>query len=123
MNVGEIAEIAFDAVDGAIPDAIHAVTLGWVTKGAYNFTTGAYAETAVTDTGRVTFTNARPSPDPFPDYTRGASEEYALLEGLTTAPQESYTLTVGSDVWHVTRVQDIAAAGSLFWCLATKVLT
>jgi len=122
-TIAEIAEIAFDAVDEAIPDAIHAATLGSVSKGAYNYTTGGYAETAATDTGRLTILTARPTPDPFPDYTRGAGDEYALLEGFTTAPEESMTLTVGAIVWHIMAVQDIGAAGTLFNAMIKKVLS
>ena len=123
MNIAEIAEVAFDAVDSAIEDAVHDATLGWNTQGAYNFTTGAYAVTANTDTGRVTIATDRPVPDRFPQYTRGAHDEDATLEGFSTVPEEGHTLTVGSTVWHIMAVQDVGAAGTLFNVILRKVLT
>jgi hypothetical protein len=121
-TVANIAKAAMDNVSAAITDAILDVTLTWEPQGAYNFDTGEYATTTGTDTGRAVIDTVKPMTDIFPDYTVGPGDELVFLEGLTTAPQEGYTITSGATEWHIRQVQDIVGAGSIFYVIARKVL-
>ena len=120
QTVAQIADKALDAVSAAITDAVPACTLSWVTQGAYNTTTGTYAETPGSDTGRAVIDTVKPVTDIFPDYVAGPGDELIFLEGLTTAPKEGYKVTIGSVVRHIRQVQDIVGAGSLFYVIARK---
>nr|WP_309504288.1 hypothetical protein [uncultured Roseovarius sp.] len=119
-TVAEIAAMAFGAVDTAIPDAIHEGTLSYEDRVAYDASTGAYASTEMTDTGRVVVDTSKPATDIFPDYIAGPGDELVMLEGFTTC-KEGWTLTAGGKTWKIRQVQDILAAGSLFYAIAREV--
>lgn len=118
VTVAEIAKTAFDAVASQITDAIHPATLGWVEKGAYDPEAGKYTETPKSDTGRVVVDSAKPVADIFEGYIVGPADQLILMEGFKTAPVENYTLTFAGQTLTITRVQDIVAAGSLYYCVA-----
>lgn len=117
LTVAQIAAKAMDAVAAKITDAIHAATLVRTTQGAYNATTGAYATTTATQTGRAVVDTVRPAQDVFPDYVAGPGDELILLEGFTSA-KENDALTFAGRTRTVRQVQDIAAAGTLFYVVA-----
>lgn len=122
QTVANIAKTAMDAVSVEITDAIPAATMSWETQGAYDVDAGEYAVTVGSDTGRAVIDAVTPKADIFPDYTVGPGDEMIFLEGLTTAPQEAFKLTIGTQVWVIRQVQDILAAGSIFYVMARKVL-
>lgn len=118
-TVAAIAAKAFSAVADRITDAIQAATLTATTQGAYNAATGAYATTTSTQTGRAVVDTVTPKADIFPDYTAGTGDELILLEGFT-ACTENMVLTMAGGDWHVSQVQDILRAGSLFYIIARR---
>ncbi|QDP65866.1 MAG: hypothetical protein Unbinned7865contig1001_65 [Prokaryotic dsDNA virus sp.] len=119
MTVAQIAAKAYTAVAAKITDAIHNASLTYDTQGAYDFDTGEYALTPVTATGRAVVDTVKPVADIFPDYIAGPGDELILLEGFTSC-KENYRLTISGDTWHIGRVQDIVAAGSLFYVVARR---
>jgi len=116
-TVAQIAAKAIGAAQKAIPDAVHAATLTRTVQGAYNATTGAYATTTTSQTGRAVVDSERPVGDVFEEYVVGAGDELILLEGFTSCA-ENDTLTFAGRTRIVRKVQDILAAGSLFFCVA-----
>lgn len=110
-TVAEIAAAAFGAVTNAIPGVVQGATLTRRTTGTYNPTTGSHSATTATSPCSVVFDIARPVRDLFPDYVIGPSEKLAYLEGLTFAPKENDTLSIGGTV---KMVADIAGAGDLY---------
>lgn len=115
-TVALIADAAFDAVAAEITDAIATVTITRVTQGAYNYDTGAYAETSATTTGRGVLDSVKPVEDIFPTHIRGPKDQLWLLEGFTSV-RESDTATIGGVDYVVAAVQDIAGAGTLFYAV------
>lgn len=120
LTVAQIADIAMSAVSAQITDAIHAATLSHDTQGAYDFDTGEYTVTTTTETGRAVVDTEKPASDIFPDYVVGPGDELILLEGFT-ACAENHRLTMTGATWHIQRVQDIVAAGTLFYVVARRV--
>ena len=120
VTVAQIAAKAFNAVAAKITDAIQSASLAYDTQGAYNVDTGEYALTTTTETGRAVVDTVKPMTDIFPDYIAGPGDELILLEGFTSC-DENYRLTMTGETWHIQRVQDIVAAGSLFFVVARKV--
>lgn len=116
-TVAAIARDAFNAVAAQITDAILDVTVTRITQGAYNVTTGAYAETTSTQTGRAVLDTVKPVQDLFPAYVRGPKDQLFLIEGITTL-REGDELTIGATTYAVAAVQDIVGAGSLFYAIA-----
>ena len=117
MDIAEIAALAFDGVESAITDAIHLATLTRTTQGNYNASTGAYATTTAAQTGRALVDTVRPVADVFPDYVVGVGDELILLEGFTSC-RENDALAFAGRTRIVRQVQDIVAAGSLFYAVA-----
>lgn len=120
MNIADIAKAAFDGAASAVADSVHTATLSWDVQSSYNTTTGSYAGASPTDTGRLTVASERPAGDLFPDYVAGPNDEMLLLEGFSTAPKEGYEVTANGRTWDIQRVQDISAAGSLFYVMGRK---
>lgn len=116
-TVTEIAGRAFDRVSARITDAVHSASIVRTTNGAYNASTGAYATTTATTTGRAVFANETPIEDIFPDYVVGASDQMLILEGFASV-KENDDITIGGVTRTVRRVQDIAGAGSVFYVVA-----
>jgi hypothetical protein len=126
-TVAEIAALALGAVDSAIPDAVHQATLSWSVNPlpdhpqmAYNPATGTYTKTSASATGRLVVVTEKAPADIFPDYVAGPGDELLMLEGFT-ACKEGWTLTGAGKTWHIRQVQDILAAGSLFYVVAREV--
>lgn len=117
MDIAEIAALSFDAVSESITDAIHPATLTRETQGGYNTTTGSYATTPTTQTGRVVVDTVKPVADVFPEYVAGPGDELILIEGMTSA-KENDELTFAGRTRVVRQAQDIVAAGSLFYVIA-----
>ena len=120
-TVGQIAATAFDAVAAQITDAIKAATLTYITRGAYDYATGLYAETETTVSGRSIVDRTQPVRDIFPDYVVGPNENLFLLEGFPVVPRENYILTIGGVRNSVKRVQDILGTGALQYVVALEV--
>jgi len=117
-TVAQIAKRAFDRVAARIPDAIHAATLTREVQGAYDAVAGAYSTTTATQSGRIVVDTVKPIADIFPAYVVGPSDELILLEGFTSAV-ENDELQFAGRTKTVKKVQDIVAAGSLFYVVAT----
>lgn len=117
-TVAEIAKRAFDGVARGIPDAIHAATISHEVKGAYDNATDTYASTVTTDAGRCVVDTVKPVSDVFEDYIAGPSDQLVLLEGFGMIPAENWTLEFAGRALTIKRVQDIVAAGTLFYVLA-----
>lgn len=116
-TVADIAAEAFGAVALEITDAIHSATLTRTTQGAYTASTGAYAVTTASQTGRAVSDQSRPIADVFPHYVVGPADELFLLEGFTSCV-ENDALSVAGRSMIVRQVLDIANAGSLFYVVA-----
>ncbi|APX88648.1 hypothetical protein BV394_01970 [Brevirhabdus pacifica] len=119
-TVAEIAAEAFTAVAAEITDAIQSATISYDTQGAYNATTGTYATTTTTLTGRSVVDQVTPARDIFPDYVIGPRDEMVLLEGFTTVPKETWTLTFSGKDHTIMAVQDIVSAGTLFYVIVRR---
>lgn len=126
-TVAEIAALALGAVDSAIPDAVHPATLSWKVSPlpdqpqmAYDPVSGTYATTPESETGHMVVVTEKAPADIFPDYTAGPGDEVVMLEGFTDC-QEGWTLAGAGKTWHIKLVQDILAAGSLFYAVAREV--
>lgn len=117
-TVAQIAAKAFIAVAAKITDAIHPATLTRETQGAYNPTTGAYAVTTVVQTGRAAVDTVRPVTDVFPSYVVGPGDQLVLLEGFTIVKENDALVITGKPAMVVRAVQDIVAAGTLFYIIA-----
>ena len=121
-TVAAIADAAFDAVAAKITGVIKTCTVTSTTQGAYNTSTGTYSTTTSTQTGRALFAgvqdNGKPITDIFPDYVAGPADELILLEGLTAAPEENDTVTIGSTTRTIMKVNNIVGAGTLFYVMA-----
>jgi hypothetical protein len=118
VTVARIAAKAFDAVAAKITDAIHPATLNWVERGAYDPVTATYPETPQSNPGRVVEDSTKPVSDVFEGYIAGPAEVLVLLEGFTVAPKENWSITYAGKTRTVMKVQDIVAAGSLFYVVA-----
>ncbi|MDH3579973.1 MAG: hypothetical protein OEM91_05025 [Hyphomicrobiales bacterium] len=116
-TVAAIAAEAFTDVAAEL-DVIKACTVTAVTQGAYNPVTHTYAETTTVETGRAVMDQAKPIKDVFPDYVVGPGDTLFWLEGLTTAPKENNTLTIGGVPRKITQVGDVAGAGTFFSVVA-----
>lgn len=116
-TVEAIAKAAFDAVAADITDAILDVTVTRITQGAYNVSTGVYAETTTTQTGRAVLDTVKPVADLFPAHVRGPKDQLFIIEGIT-ALREGDEITIGATDYAVAAVQDIVGAGSLFYAIA-----
>lgn len=102
VTVADIAKAAFDGVGVAITDATHTATL---------------THAGGTDTGRVVVDKVKPSSE-FTTFKPSQSAQLILMEGFATAPTDGDTLTFNARNYFVIRVQDIVAAGSLFYVQA-----
>ena len=118
VTVAQIAAKAFDAVAAKITDAIHPATLNWVEQGNYDPIEGKYPEVERSASGRVVEDSTKPVADVFEGYIAGPAEVLVLLEGFTVAPKENWTLTYAGKTRTIMKVQDIVAAGSLFYVVA-----
>ena len=120
LTVAQIADLAMTAVQAQITDAIHSATLSYDVQGAYDFDTGEYATTTTTLTGgRIVVDTEKPATDIFPDYEIGPGDELIFCEGFT-ACEETWALTANSRTWIIRQVQDIVAAGSIFYVIGRR---
>lgn len=117
-TVTAIADAAFDAVNSAITDVIKTCTVTKTTQGAYSATTGAHSTTTSQEAGRAVRDESRPIADIFPAYEAGPTDKLYYLEGLTAAPAENDTLTIGGSDMTITQVGDVAGAGTFFAVVA-----
>ena len=117
-TVTAIASAAFTAVNAAITDAIKACTVTKTALGAYNSATGAHATTTSNDTGRAVAGTQTAIQDTFPAYVVGPTDVLFYLEGLSAAPAENDTLTIGGVDRTITAVGDIAGAGTFYAVVA-----
>lgn len=118
LSVADIAASAFNSVVLKLSGVIKDATLTRVTQGEYDATTGAYAVTSATDTGRVVFDFAATQQafsNIFPAYTPGRNDKMAYFEGLTTLePVENDTITIGAEEYTVLASVDVAEGGGLY---------
>ena len=94
-TVADIAKDAFDAVSGAITDAILGATLS---DGSTDYT------------GRVVL-GGETAPKGVPMATMGGKERPAYLEGFGVTPAPGWTITAGGVTYYATGVRDIVEAG------------
>lgn len=106
-----------NAAQSAISDAVHTATLTRETQGAYDTATGVFAVTTAVQAGRATVASSAPIEDMFPSYIVGPGDQLILLEGFTACAENDILAFAGLTL-KVRRVQDIAAAGTLFYCVA-----
>lgn len=116
-TVAQIAARALNGVAARITDAVHAATVTRATRGAYNTTTGAYAVTTASQTGRAVFATETPIIDVFPEYVIGPGDQLILLEGMAGL-KETDALVIGSVTRTIRAVQNIAGAGSVYYVVA-----
>ena len=118
-TVAEIAAEAFTAVAADVTDVILTATVTKTAQGAYNATTGAYAETETDYTGRGVVATERALTDYFPDYVAGPADTLVYLEGLSAAPAEGDKLALtGHSDRIIRRVGDVVGAGTFFAVVA-----
>lgn len=115
-TIATIADEALDAVAADITDAVHTAVVTRVANGAYNFTTGAYAETPTETTGRGVLATERPIRDVFPNHIIGPKDQLWLLEGFTSV-LEGDDVAINSVDYKVAAVQNIGGAGTLFYAV------
>ena len=115
-TVAEIAAEAFTAVAAELTDVIKTCSITRTTQGAYNPTTGTYATTTATATGRAVFDTSNKIEDVLPGYVAGPAELIVYFEGLSFAPVENDTATIAGLTYTVKAVGDIAGAGSFYAC-------
>ena len=113
-TVALIAAKAFTGVAAKITGVIKVCTLTRTTQGAYNTTTGQYATTTATATGRAIFDTSTKIIDALPGYLAGPTEKLVYFEGLSFAPAENDTVTIGGVTHTVKAVGDIVGAGTFF---------
>lgn len=118
QTVAQIAAAAFTKVNAKITGVVASCTVERFTNGAYDADAGTHTTTTQTQTGRAVLSEAAAVQDVFPEYVAGPADKLFYLEGLTWAPQENDTLTVGGIERHVRAVGDIAGAGSFFAVIA-----
>ena len=117
-TVAAIAAEAFTDVDLELTDVIKACSVETISQGAYNPTTGLYAETPTTFTGRSIMDQSRPIKDVFPEYVAGPGDSIFWLEGLSQAPKENDKLTIGGVDREIKQVGDVAGVGTFFSVVA-----
>lgn len=121
-TVAAIAAEAFTAVAAELTDVIKTFTLTRTTQGAYNTSTGAYAVTTATDTGRAVFDFAATQStfsDLFPAYVVGPSDKMLYLEGLTTlVPKENDTLAVAGLTLTIMAAVNLMESGGMYAVVA-----
>lgn len=116
-TVAEIGALAFNAVAAEITDAIHVATITRSTRGAYSTSTGEYAYSTADQTGRLVVDTVKPVGDVFPEYVSGPNEVLLFLEGFTSC-LEGDAITYQGKTRDIVKVQDIVAAGTLFYAVA-----
>ena len=114
LTIAQIASKALGAARKAISDAVADATVTQSVQGAYNTTTGTYALTVVTQTGRAVFQGTAPIADMFPDYVVGPTDNLMMLEGFTGVKENDIVTVSGDAPRTVLRVIDIGGAGSLY---------
>lgn len=119
-TVAAIAAKALDKVATKISGIIKTATVTRTTQGAYNPTTGSYETTTASSTGRAVFDTSTPIPDALAGYVGGPGEELVYFEGLTFAPKENDTASIGGVAYTVKYVGDIVSAGTFFACTVVK---
>jgi len=124
-TVAAIAAEAFTAVAAEISGVIQSCTLTRVVDGAYNATTGAYGTTTTNYTGRAVIATgssvesvSSTIKDHFPAYVAGPADVVIFLEGLSAAPKENDTLTIGAVIRTIKAVGDIVGVGTFFVVIA-----
>lgn len=120
-TVAEIAKLAVDGVQGAIPDAIDNATLTEKAKGTtYDTVTASYPVVS-TDHGtcRAVLETQKPISDVFPDYIVGSSDQLYFLEGYSSVPKEGWEITIDNVTRTIKRAQDILNAGSIGYVIAS----
>ena len=115
-TIAAIAKEAFDAVAAEVTDAIKSATVRRVTLGAYNVSTGSYAETNSDTACRAVLDTIKPVEDVFPNYTAGPKDQLWLIEGATSV-EENDQFIVGGSTYEVMKVQDLLGAGALFYAV------
>lgn len=113
-TVAQIAAKVFTKVNSKLTDVIKTCSLTRTTQGAYNPTTGQYATTTATATGRAVFDTSSKIEDILPGYVAGPAELIVYFEGLSFAPVENDTATIAGLTYTVKAVGDIAGAGSFY---------
>lgn len=121
-TVAAIADRVLDRVSARITGVIRSGTITRAANASYNSTTGAYTASTSTQSGvRVTEITERQAADDLPGYVAAPGEIPLLIEGATSL-QENDTITVsGRPTRKVTRVGDIAGAGTLFVAVAVAL--
>lgn len=116
VTVAQIASTAFTAAAAQVTDAVVDVTVTRYTQGAYNATTGAYSLTSSQEAGQAVLDMVKPVNDIFPTFVIGPKDQLWLIRGITTL-QEGDKVTIAAADYRVAAVQDILAAGSLFYAV------
>jgi hypothetical protein len=115
-TVAEIAAEAFTAVAAELTDVIRSVTITRTTNEDYDPTTGTFASSTASDSGRIVFDTSTPIRDALPGYVAGPGEELVYIEGLDSIePKENDSLSiVGRGSYRVVQVGNVAGSGGLF---------
>lgn len=127
-TVAEIALEVFEAVAAELPDVVKDCTLTKKTKGTYNAATDTYTETTATYAGQLIVATGGAIEggipgtikDRLPPYVRGPHDEVLLVRGLSAAPAENDTITVGSIIRTVKAVGDVVGVGDFYIVISIK---
>jgi|TARA_R110000803_G_scaffold99579_2_gene167688 hypothetical protein len=126
-TVEAISSAAFTAANAAITDVIDDATITYVSQGSYNYTTGTYAVTSTSVTGRALFDTEKPASDSgvssqgiFGDTIIGPQDQLVLLEGFSVEVKEGFQLTVNSINYEIKTAQKVVGSVSLQYAVVLK---
>lgn len=121
-TVSAIALAAFTKVNAKITGVIKSCTLTRAaTDARYDPENGTRfgGTNAINDTGGQCFQDTTtPLTDAFPDYVAGPGDALFYIRGLSQAPKEGDTLTIGGTDYSVRYVGDVAGGGGLYSVIA-----
>ena len=121
-TVEAISSAAFTAANAAITDVIDDATITYVSQGSYNYTTGTYAVTSTSVTGRALFDTEKPASDSGVSSQGifGPQDQLVLLEGFSVEVKESFQLTVNSIDYEIKTAQKVVGSVSLQYAVVLK---
>lgn len=120
-TVSEIANLALNAVEGAITDAVITFELSENVKSAtFDPVTATYPVT-LTSRGscRGVVETVRPMADLFPDYIVDEADILIFLEGYTTPPKEGWMIVGQGATRTIKRAQDMLLSGAGGYVIAS----
>jgi len=124
MTTQSVADIALKAFNGVAAKISGVIKTCTITRdsvvGTYNPATGSWASgpNAVDMTGQLVETTAKAVEDVFPELVIGPSDKVFIIRGLSEAPIETDTLTIGAASLVIKAVGDVVGSGDLYFVVA-----